>query len=104
MLSAREHPDDERSARALGGQPLLHRMAMHRVDERLHIVGRRVLADAMAEIEDVRGAGAFVGERNTETVEYLRGLGVDLRGFGEQDVRVEVALQRLACAHERSRL
>src|SRR5512142_1792835 len=59
---------------------------------------RRVLADAVAEVEDVAGAVAAIA------VQRALDLGTDLRRRREQHVRVEVALQRDAPADALARL
>ena len=61
------------------------------------MLGRRVLADAVAQVEDVRGAGgAGVGVRTAEAVEHAAGLLGHLIGRRKQHIGVDVALQRLA--------
>ena len=74
-------------------------MAVHRLDQRRYMLGRGVLADAVAQVEDVRGAcGVAVGVRLAKAVEHPVYLGRDLRGWCKQDVRVDVALQCFARA------
>ncbi|MEY3637421.1 MAG: hypothetical protein RIR68_554, partial [Pseudomonadota bacterium] len=74
-------------------------MAVHRLHQRRHMLRRGVLADAVAQVEDVRGAGGGpVGVRRAKAVQHAVHLGRDLRGWRKQDVGVDVALQRFAGA------
>src|SRR4029453_15067790 len=60
------------------------------------MLGRGVLADAVAEIEHMPIATAR--RRGVEALEHRRDLAADRRRPGEQNVRIEVALQRDARA------
>ena len=70
------------------------RVLMHRIDQGRDAFGWRVLADAMAEIEDVAGRDPVCGIGRPEAVECGDHFGADLLGRREEHVRVEVALQR----------
>ena len=71
-------------------------MGMHRIDQRRDGLGRRVLADAVTEVEDVPRMVAIA-------VEHPTGFGGDLRRIGEQHVRIQIALQRHLVADARAR-
>ena len=79
-------------------------MHVHRVDQYLHMVGGRELADAMSQVEDMGRPFACAGMRRTETIEYRVGLQFDLRRVGEKHRRVEIALQCLAASDNFARL
>ena len=68
-------------------------MRMNGLDERRHMFGRRVLADAMTEVEDMTVPAAVGALRAAETVEH--GDRFARHGFGrcEQHRWIEVALQ-----------
>ena len=72
---------------------------MNRLHQGAHMLGRRELADAVTEVEDVGWAsGAGVRMGLAKAVQHAVHLGCDLRGWRKQDVGVNVALQRFARA------
>ena len=75
-------------------------MRMHRIDQHRHVVGRRVLADAVAEVEDVAAGAAPQRRRSCERAPLRRRSASARR---EQHVGIEVALQRHAVADARAR-
>lgn len=66
------------------------------------MVWRGELADAVAEVEDVRWPRPRrVGVRHPKALQHLDHLGGDLRRWGKQHVGVDVALQGLVPTHLR---
>ena len=60
------------------------RVRMDGANQHVDTLGRRVLIDAVAQVEDVcRPASARVGVWRAETVEHIRHFGLDLRWTGE---------------------
>src|ERR1700741_207499 len=78
------------------------RMLMNSVYQYLHMLRRGELADAMAEVEDVRRPLAWAGVGRAEVFQYPAGLRLDRARAGEQHRRVEVALQGMGRADERA--
>ena len=59
--------------------------------------GRRVLADAVTQVEDVGGPALVgVGVRRAKAVEHTAHFFLDARRWCKQDVRVDIALQGLS--------
>ena len=65
---------------------------MHRFHQHGHVLGRGVLADAVAQVEDVGGAGGgAVGVWLAKAIQHGVHLGDDLCGRRKQHVGVDVA-------------
>ena len=73
------------------------RYLVHRIDQRRDVLRRCVLADAVAEVENVPAAGG----RRPEAVQRGAHLGADALRRREQHVRIEIALQRHPVADTR---
>src|SRR5262245_24836598 len=71
------------------------RQLVHHVDERDDRIDRRLLVDAVAEIEDVTGPAAH-------GVENLLYAAPDLANAGEQHRRIQIALHRHVAADRKS--
>ena len=81
------------AARSGAWRPHPHGMGVHRIDEHRDVLGRCVLVDPVAQVEDMRGSDTFTGVGRTEAVQHLDCLCLDLVGLGEQHIGVQVALQ-----------
>ena len=78
-------------------------MTVNRFDQGRNMLWRRKLANAMAQIKDVRGASAVrIGVRLAKTVQNPNDLFLNLGGGCEQNLGVNVALQRLTGAVDRA--
>src|SRR4051812_35268275 len=76
------------------------RMRMNCIDQYLHMVRRRVLADAMAEVEDVGRPRTSANVGRPEIVEHAASLRLDGGWRREEHGGVEIALQAMARADE----
>jgi len=72
-------------------------MAVNRLDQRRHMFWWRQLANAVAQIKDVRGACAVgIGMGFAKAVQNPNDLFLNLGGGCKQDIGVDVALKRFA--------
>ena len=74
-------------------QTHLARDSVHRVYQHCYIFRRRVLADAVTQVENMGGTRARgVGMRGTKAVQDLGDLGLDGSRWCKQHIRVDIAL------------
>ena len=69
-------------------------MGMHLVHQMRHMLGRRELADAVAQVEDVADAArGRIQVGRAKGIQHAAHLGADRIGRGKQHIGVDVALQ-----------